>query len=190
MSFFRLSRRCRFEALVRPHLQSLYRLAYHLCNDRDSAEDLVQDVMTKLYPKTDELEMVEQLRPWLAKALYRQFVDQVRKRDSRPEFPLSVVAPDQSPLDYGECSPTPEPDMHLQKAQLRQTVQQALATLSADQRTLLVLHDVEGWRQEDIAAVLEIPLGTVKSRLHRSRSTLKERLKRKMEPFPSANVSG
>ena len=62
----------------------------------------------------------------------------------------------------------------------------ALARLSPDQRTLLLLHDVDGWSQEDIAQVLEIPVGTVKSRVHRCRAALREKLLERPELFPQA----
>ncbi len=59
---------------------------------------------------------------------------------------------------------------------------EAMEQLSPDQRTLLLLHDVDGWRQEDVAEVLGVAVGTVKSRLHRSRATLRKYLQQRMEP--------
>ena len=60
---------------MQPHLEAMYRFAYRLAGQQQDAEDLVQDVVLKLYPRLSELESVEQLRPWLNRVLYRHFID-------------------------------------------------------------------------------------------------------------------
>jgi RNA polymerase sigma factor (sigma-70 family) len=75
----------RFERLVRPHLTLLYRLAYRYTGTREDAEDLLQDLMVKLYGRLDELEQVRDLKPWLMRALYNAFVDGVRRRQRIPQ---------------------------------------------------------------------------------------------------------
>ena len=62
-----------FEALIRPHVEPLYKLAYRFTNNAMEAEDLTQDLLVKLYPKVNELEKVEKLRPWLARVMYRMW---------------------------------------------------------------------------------------------------------------------
>ncbi len=68
-----------FEALLMPQLAQLHRLAYHYTGQQCDAEDLVQELLLKLYPRLKELQRVKKLRPWLAKALYRLFVDRCRQ---------------------------------------------------------------------------------------------------------------
>src|SRR5574337_806976 len=70
----------RFDRMVRPHATALYRFAYRLARNRADAEDLVQDVLTKLYPRTDEMARVRDLKPWLLRVVYHQFVDELRRR--------------------------------------------------------------------------------------------------------------
>lgn len=70
----------KFEELVYPHINYLYRLAFRFCGNQADAEDLVQDLLIKLYPKRAELEKVEKLRPWVTTSLYRMFVDSYRKK--------------------------------------------------------------------------------------------------------------
>lgn len=164
----------------------MYRFAFRLCGQQQDAEDLVQDVVVKLYPRLEELESVDQLRPWLNRVLYRQFIDQVRRRNRQGDRPVSELVDADSQADWFDSleSDTTGPDVHLERSRLRPALDRVLATLSPDQRTLLLLHDVDAWRQEDIAEVLEIPLGTVKSRLHRCRAAVRKKLQRELEPVP------
>lgn len=170
---------------MQPHLDAMYRFAFRLAGQQQDAEDLVQDVVVKLYPRLEELEQVEQLRPWLNRVVYRQFIDQVRRRNRQGDRPLTeFVGPDEQAdwLDSLESSEGDGPLLHLEQARLGPALDRVMASLTPDQRTLLLLHDVDGWRQEDIAEVVGIPLGTVKSRLHRCRAALRRKLHGELEP--------
>lgn len=189
---FRLSKTRRFEALVQPHLEVMYRFAYRLAGQQQDAEDLVQDVVVKLYPRLDELESVEQLRPWLNRVLYRHFIDQVRRKGRQGDRPLSELIDGDSHTDWLDSLESDEegPEALLEQERLGPALGRVLETLDPDQRTLVLLHDVDGWRQEDIAEVLEIPLGTVKSRLHRCRAMLRKKLQRELEPISGSGRVG
>lgn len=155
----------------------MYRFAFRLTGQQQDAEDLVQDVVVKLYPRLEELETVEQLRPWLNRVLYRQFIDSVRRKGRQADSPFSSF--DNPDLEtWVDAQPADLPDIteQLDSTRLKAALDRALSGLAPDQRTLLLLCDVDGWNQEDIATVLDIPLGTVKSRLHRCRATLRKKL--------------
>jgi len=189
---FKPSKARRFELLVQPHLEAMYRFAFRLAGQQQDAEDLVQDVVIKLYPRLDELEAVEQLRPWLNRVLYRQFIDQIRRKNRQVDRPLTELVGTESQADWLDSlqSDSGGPDIQLEHARLAPVLDRVLATLTPDQRTLLLLHDVDGWRQEDVAEVLDIPLGTVKSRLHRCRAVLRKKLQRELEPIESVGRVG
>lgn len=163
-----------FEDLFRPHVEPLYKLAYRFTNDAAEAEDLLQDLLVKLYPKVSELEKVEQLRPWLARVMYRMWVDKLRARRSEP----AAVAGDLSELD--QDAPPADPETHPEQAYdrslSRRKLLQALERLSEDHRIVLILHDVEGYSLEEMRVVLDCPMGTLKSRLHRARERLRNLL--------------
>lgn len=163
----------------------MYRFAFRLAGQQQDAEDLVQDVIVKLYPRLDELESIDQLRPWLNRVLYRHFIDQVRRKRRQSDRPLSEVVDAENQSAYMEsfASDDAGPEALVDSSRLGPVLDQVMATLAPDQRTLIMLHDVDGWRQEDIAEILDIPLGTVKSRLHRCRAALREKLQRELEPF-------
>lgn len=76
----------RFTLLVQPHLSALFKYAWKLTGNRDDAEDLLQTVLCRLYPKTSELEQKSELQPWLYKVLHNAYIDELRYRNRRPDF--------------------------------------------------------------------------------------------------------
>ncbi|MBI5450502.1 MAG: RNA polymerase sigma factor [Gammaproteobacteria bacterium] len=174
------SQQLRFQQLLAPHTGPLFRLAWRFCGSRHDAEDLLQDLLIKLYPRLPELEQVEQLRPWLSRVLYRLFIDMHR---SQSRSPLHLVtdhhgdeedAPDpilEQPADSGD-----EPEHALGQTQLQREIQAGLDRLSDNHRTVLMLHDVEGYALNEMEIILDCPIGTLKSRLHRARARLRELL--------------
>lgn len=181
---FRRARRQRFEICVRPHLASMHRFAYRLTGQQQDAEDLVQDVVIKSFDRLDELESLDRPGAWLNRVLYRQFIDDRRRRARRP---LALESEFAAPGDLGPWldtvpDETPGPQDWLNLERMRPLVQALLSELPPDHRTLLLLHDVDQWRLEDIAAIVDLPVGTLKSRLHRIRAALRQKLESRMEP--------
>ncbi|MCW9013371.1 MAG: RNA polymerase sigma factor [Gammaproteobacteria bacterium] len=172
------SSHAQFEQLVQPHLQRLYKLAYRFAGQRDDAEDLVQDVLLKLYPRLEEMQAIEKLGPWLARVLYRHFIDRLR---SQQRSPIQFID-DEQPFYESHVSDGLEPDDLLESELSQQSLQRALDQLNEDQRLLVLLHDVEGYSLPEINQLLDVSVGTIKSRLSRARSKLREILG-KMEPL-------
>lgn len=176
----------RFEELLRPHVEYLYRLAWRFTGNASDAEDLVQDLLLKLYPRTAELAAVETLRPWLVRVLYRHYVDSVRERARRPAIEATVG--DEDPLEQVP-SEAEGPEAHAERMRLQGRLLDALRTLNPEQRAVVTMHDIEGYTLEELEKILEAPLGTLKSRLHRARAALRRELD--MEPSGAAErVSG
>jgi len=163
-----------FEALVGPHVDHLYRMAYRFTGRREEAEDLVQDLLVKLYPRVEELARVEQLRPWLTRVLYNQFVDQHRKR-SRLRLWGSNEDPEDDRGDPFDrmASDNPGPERAVQDRFTQAQLEEALARLSHEHRAVLALHDMEGYTLVEMTTILEVPTGTLKSRLHRARARIR-----------------
>jgi RNA polymerase sigma factor (sigma-70 family) len=164
----------RFDALVRPHTLALYQLAYRLLRNRADAEDLVQDVLLKLYPRTGEMAKLRDLRPWLLRVVYNQFVDTLRKRRRS-----SATVSDGDGPDLAD--PAPGPEQQVSAAQGADRVRDALGQLNENQRLLVGLHLVDGYTLDEVAQLLDVPIGTLKSRLHRTRAQLMRLLQ--VEPF-------
>lgn len=176
-----------FERMLRPHLQAMYRLAWRLLRNRADAEDLVQEVVMRLCDRRDELVAVESLRPWLMRVLYNRFVDEQRRRGR--QVPLFEGQPDEEVLDQ-VADEGPDPQVLLQRMQDTEALQAALDALPEIHRQVLILHDVEGYTLKEVAGITDAPVGTLKSRLNRARSALKQKLSETMEPFAFARRVG
>lgn len=159
-----------FEDRLRPHIDPLYRLAWRWCGDPQEAEELLQAVLCKLYPRREELAGIDRLRPWLARVLYRQFVDELRRRGQQPDS-LDQLMDEQAlePEATGPGGQPADPEGVFEAELTVDRLDRALRQLPDPQRVLLIMHDVEGYTLEEIGAVMETPLGTLKSRLHRAR---------------------
>jgi len=165
----------RFEILVRPHIGGLYRLAFLLCQSQNDAEELVQQLLTKLFPKTASLENIESLKPWLSRALYNLYIDNYRSGKRHMD-----LFDDNADVDE-ELARSRSPAEYVENQIERTNIYDALDSLNNDQRMVVLLHDVEGYTLQEIECILQAPLGTLKSRLNRARNQLKNLLA--MEPY-------
>lgn len=163
-----------FDSLVRPHLDRLYRLSFRLAGNKSEAEDLFQDVLTKVFPRLDELIELDEPGGWLCRVMYNHFIDD-RRRFARQR--LVVVAEDQLPSKDVETLPgklDPADDAEQRDNIMR--LDAALNQLSDEHRLVVMLHDCEGYKLTEIQELTGTPVGTCKSRLHRARARLRELL--------------
>ncbi|MES9946243.1 MAG: RNA polymerase sigma factor [Candidatus Thiodiazotropha sp.] len=174
---FSLYRGDSFERLLEPHFFQLYRLAYRLTGNQHDAEDLLQELLTKLYAKRQQLPHVDDLKTWLARALYNLYIDRIR---SRNRSTLGHADPRLSERLEALSDDSDTPEQGQERWQQLEHLNQALNRLSESHRMLLILHDVEGYTLPELKEILDLPLGTLKSRLHRARAGLRQILA--MEP--------
>lgn len=156
----------RFERAVGPWMEDLRRLAMRLTGSVDDTEDLLQDLWIRLQPRLDEVEELDHPRPWLARVLYRMFVDRWRRDQAGPVRDEGV--------DLDDAVATGDlPDEAFERGMRRDRLQAALDGLPSFQRELVILHDVEGYTLTEISEITGTPTGTLKSRLHRARNSLR-----------------
>ncbi len=161
-----------FERIVRPHFDRLWRLAWRLAGAKAEAEDLFQEVLIKAFGKLDELVEIEQPGAWLARVMYNLFIDQ-RRRFARQR--LTLVEESQLPPEgVAGFAGTEDPVADNVRAELLRHLDAALAQLSDEHRIIVLLHDTEGYKLSEIHELMGIPVGTVKSRLHRARGRLRQ----------------
>lgn len=177
-----------FDRLLRPLIPLLYRQAFRWTAARDQAEDLVQDLLVKIYPRLDELAALDNVQPWALRVMYRIFVDQHRRATHSPVRPAhELPANGQGELDNPwEHAPdeSPQPPEQLERELLGLRLSAAWRMLGDDHRVVIAMHDIEGYRLEELTGMLDTPVGTLKSRLHRARARLRELLA--AEPFADA----
>ncbi len=166
----RTSRRSRFAALVQPHFDALYGAARRLAPSPSDAEDLVQDVCLKAFESIDELERIEFRRAWLLKVLYHKFVDRQRARARSPVDQAETGADSVNPEEMARSEH--RPDELVEKEARAALVIRAMGILGEEECSLLALRDIEEYSLEELHALTGLPTGTIKSRLHRTRSKL------------------
>lgn len=169
-----------FERVIRPHLPSLYRLAYRLSGTETDAEDLLQEMLLRLHDRTAELVALDRPGTWLARVLYRLYVDEYRRTRLRPspaaDYRSGNPGDEDDPVTEAEAGPELDPEKLAERAHDTARLQRALDALPEDQRTVVLMHDVEGYRLTEVSELIEVPLGTLKSRLHRARRSLRDLL--------------
>jgi RNA polymerase sigma factor (sigma-70 family) len=158
-------------------LSPLYNFAYRLTLDEDDANDLVQDTYLKAYRFFESYEQGTNAKAWLFRILKNSFINDYRKKSKEPN-----KVDYQEVETYYNSDDVNEPitsDLRIDSVRdlIGDEVASALNSLDVDFRTIIVLCDIEGFSYEEMAKILDIPIGTVRSRLHRARTILKENLR-------------
>jgi RNA polymerase sigma-70 factor (ECF subfamily) len=157
-----------WEDVARRYGRKIYNFAYRLTGNPDDAADLVQEVLLRVR-KGLQSYTPGSFEGWLWRITRNAFLDGVRKKQRRPTSPL----PDDDRAVHGA---SPSPDEVLAAVRLSDDVQAALLKLPIDFREAVVLCDVVGLTYEEIAEAVEVPVGTIRSRIHRGRKMLRELL--------------
>lgn len=170
-----------FDQLMRGHVRPLYRYAYRWTGDVDQAEDLVQETLTRLFTELPRLRGIERIRPWAARVMYRIFVDGIRRaRRSPVSYVGRSGATGDGPEEDGEpleaADESWNPELLTERAFEVDRIVAAWSQLQQQHRVVLSLHEIEGYSLDEVAAVTEVPVGTVKSRLNRARNHLRDLL--------------
>lgn len=166
-----------FEREFLPHIDALYNFAFHLTYNEDDANDLVQETFLKAYRFANSYMEGTNAKAWLFKILKNAFINEYRKKSKQP-----------TKVDYEEITSYHDSEdvVLVGSLDLRQEIFQemlgdeitkAINALPVDFRTVILLCDIEGFTYEEIAKIIDIPIGTVRSRLHRARQMLKDSLR-------------
>lgn len=173
ISMAEVTRRAEFEREALLHLDALYSFALKLSRSRDDAEDLVSDTMLRALERWEQYRLGTNIRAWLFTILYHLFVSRKRRIDAR-----EVLAPDDAeggtPFEaVGET----DPESAFYDSFIDEQVVAAIQALPDEYRSAVTLSDVRGMRYAEVAEVLGVPEGTVKSRLFRGRRILQKKLR-------------
>lgn len=166
-------KRASFEREALVHLDSLYRVALRLTGNPAEADDLVQETMLKAYRAWHQFERGTNAKGWLLTILRHAFINEYRRRTRHPE---TVDIDAIEPFSVFQEVQDDDPQGTFFDRIVDDEVLRAIDTLPEQFRETVVLSDVEGLSYEEIARVLEVPVGTVKSRLFRARRLLQQKL--------------
>ncbi len=165
-----------FNGEFMPHIDSMYNFAYRLTFDEDDAKDLVQDTYLKAYRFVTSFQQGTNAKAWLYRILKNSFINDFRKRSKEPSKVDYQEVENFYNSDDVDSNKTVDLRIDAVKDMIGDEVSNALNSLAIDFRTVIILCDLEGFTYEEMAKILDIPIGTVRSRLHRARNLLKERL--------------
>ena len=157
-----------------PHARALFRFAFKLCHDRDLAHDLVQDTLFKACRYIQHFKAGSNAKAWLFRILKNSFINEYRRRQRLPQqVSLQDASPQARAQVMGISGRTHEAHS---AALVSDEVLAAISAMPADYRLVVMLCDVEAFTYDEIAEIVGIPVGTVRSRLHRGRNILRRRL--------------
>lgn len=166
-----------FEEEIIPHLDAMYNFALRLTSDPSDAEDLVQDTIVKAFRFFSSYEKGTNAKAWLFRILKNSYINNYRKKSKQP----NQVDYDEVSTFYetirAERTDTSDLEDKMFRDLIDDDISRALDELPEDFRTVVLLCDVEGFTYEEIANMLDVPIGTIRSRLHRGRNLLKAQLK-------------
>ena len=160
-----------------PHIDSMYNFAFRLTNDEDDANDLVQDTYMKAFRFINSFQQGTNAKAWLFRILKNSFINDYRKKSKQPtkvDFEDIV-----SYHDGEDAAPVSHVDLRQEifQGMMGDEITIAINSLPVDFKTVILLCDIEGFTYEEISKIVDIPIGTVRSRLHRARNMLKDQLR-------------
>jgi RNA polymerase sigma-70 factor (ECF subfamily) len=169
-----------YDELVRVYNTSLFHVAYRMLGDSAEASDVVQDIFLKVFRNIDGFKGEASLKTWIFRIAFSEILNRLRWWKRRYRYATLSLDDDHNGngngLHLSDSQPTPQ--QALESKEQETAIQQALGKLSGDHRSIIVLRDIEGFSYGEIADVLGISIGTVKSRLARARGDLKKSLMR------------
>jgi RNA polymerase sigma-70 factor, ECF subfamily len=172
-----------FGILVHRYQDRIYPVVLRLTGSSHDAYDVLQDAFLRAYENLGGFHGESSFFTWVYRIAVNLALSDRRKRRRaslrfRPESREDKIEPSDDPR-------LTDPSLPLERAERDRLIQEALNSLGSDHRAVVVLKDLEGLRYEEIAATLGVPIGTVRSRLHRARSELRERLRGVVEEIPA-----
>ncbi len=172
-----------FNTLVLHYQNGVYSLAYRIMGEKESAADAAQEAFIIAFRRL-ETYRGGNFRSWLLRIATNSCYDELRRRKRRPATPLDELPGAES--DDGPALPadTDTPEQAMQQSELQQAIQNCIGDLQLDQRTVLLLSDVEEMSYQEIAEITGVNLGTVKSRLSRARLGVRRCLQSVQELLP------
>jgi len=170
-----------FDVLVRRWEHQLFNLIYRIVGDFETSKDIRQEVLMRVYQAAKRYRPRSQFKAWLYRIAVNCSINELRKRERRQMLPLTMLYQnrdgEQQPLESILPDPNPGPDEVIQRNEIAECIRDALRRLPDEQRIVVVLRHYEGMKFQQIASLLNCPLGTVKSRMHHGLERLRVMLK-------------
>jgi RNA polymerase sigma-70 factor, ECF subfamily len=186
----RLVARCKrgergaFDDLINRYERKVYNFAYRLCGNYDEANDVASETFVRVYNALHNFRGDSSFITWLFRIVTNVYLDEKKRQRARPYQSLEEIIELEETSVYRQIEdPDPTPDVHVEMRERTDMLQAAIDTLPDYQRMMIVMYHTENKSYEEIAEILDLPIGTVKSRLNRARLSLREKLEPLREHF-------
>ena len=158
-----------FEKLVRPHEKMMYALAFRMCGNAEDAKDCLQDSMLRIFRSLPSFRGESTLSTWFYRIVTNTCLDNHRRKKVRRAESLEAL----SEAGWNPGDTAPSPHQQAENASLKAALSRGISSLSPEIRSAVVMRDIQGFSYEEISDVLDINIGTVKSRISRGREKLR-----------------
>jgi len=169
-----------FETLIRRHQKTIFNLVYRMLGDYDEAAEISQEVFLSAWRNLSGFRGEAALSTWLLRIAANRCLNRIRRRKSLSEreapWPEPSGEAEEGFLFQPPGGEADRPDLLAETCEMREILTEALSRLDPGSRWMVLLSDVEGFSYEEIASLAEVPVGTVKSRLHRARMAMRRLL--------------
>lgn len=163
-----------FEELIRRYEKIVYNVALRMMNHSEDAKDISQDVFLKAYRNIGNFDERAAFSTWLYRITVNTCIDEIRKRKGRQSYSLEAeLEQEEGSMQRQIANGEETPEESLLREERKQELIQALGALSEEHKTAVVLRDIRGLSYDEIAEIMQLPMGTVKSRISRGRNQLK-----------------
>jgi RNA polymerase sigma-70 factor (ECF subfamily) len=173
-----------FDDLIRRYERRIYNFAYRLCGNHEEAGDIAADTFVRVYTSLANFRGESSFLTWLFRVITNIYLDERKRQRARPKQSLDeLIELDENSLVRQIEDRSPTPEERLEATERTEILQRAILQLPEFQRVMVVLYHTENRSYEEIAELLDLPIGTVKSRLNRARLTLRQILEPDREHF-------
>ena len=165
-----------FEILVMKYQRRIFGIVYKLTRDPSVVQDLAQEIFFKAYRKLDSFNFRSSFYTWLVKIALNTTLNYLSSRDREPSWKQEELHGISDTEAFEGIAGGKDPESYLLRGELLQNVKEAILSLPVELRSAIILRELEGFSYEEIAEILNCPIGTVRSRIHRGRKELQKAL--------------
>ena len=167
-----------FETIITKYERLIINVAYRMLGNLEDARDTSQEVCIKIFKNLSKCDSIENLEGWICRITHNACIDEIRKQNSRPKATVLRAGNDGETLDPLSILPTDEgiPERAFDEKESLHQLEAAIMNIDERHRQLIVLRDIEGFSYQEISEAIDMPMGTVKSRISRARAALAQSL--------------
>ncbi|HWQ30639.1 MAG TPA: sigma-70 family RNA polymerase sigma factor [Negativicutes bacterium] len=171
-----------FELLISSYDKKAYNIAYRVMGNEEDAKDMAQEALLRVFRSIKDFKGQSSFSTWLYRIVTNVCLDELRRRKNDKHISIdSTVQTENGEMHMELCSDKETPESVYERVEQRELIKKAIQELNDEYRSVIVLRDIQGFSYDEISTMLECSLGTVKSRINRARSMLREKLKTSME---------